>query len=159
VIREAIRVVIGATLYALLMVVPACSPAATPEARGAQAAASARLVYNAAAVSVQALITVQTAWTDAIGASGDVELAKKVAPISAKSAAALDAASGAVARARQYLEAGEGEAKVRQQLREAVGFADVAVELLASAGRPLPDKAVEALDFLRGFLGETGGDS
>jgi hypothetical protein len=147
---------VGATLALLLALspaLPACSSSATPEARGAQAAQAARLAYNAAAVSVQALITVQTAWTDAIEKSGDVELAKRVVPVSAKTAAALDSAAGALGRARQYLEAGESEAKVRQQLREAVGFADLAVELLGAAGRPLPDKALEALDFLRGFLG------
>jgi hypothetical protein len=139
------------------VVVSACSPAATPEARGAEAAQMAPLAYNAAAVSVQALITVHTAWMDAVAASGDVAAAQAVAPTAKRVTAALESASAALVRARQYLETGESEAKVRQQIREAVGFADLAVELLAAAGRPLPDKALDALAFLRGLLGTGGG--
>jgi hypothetical protein len=139
------------------LVVTACSPAATPEARGAEAAQMTPLAYNAAAVSVQALITVHTAWMDAVAASGDVAAAQAVAPTAKRVTAALESASAALVRARQYLETGESEAKVRQQIREAVGFADLAVELLAAAGRPLPDKALDALAFLRGLLGTGGG--
>lgn len=127
-----------------------CSPASTPEARGAQAAQLTRLGYSAAAVTVKEL--------------GDLhyELAKAVqTPEQARVAAeplramltALDAANAALAKARPYVASGKDEAAARQHLREALTQLDAVLPLLAQLGKAPPPEVFEALGYLKGFLG------
>jgi hypothetical protein len=134
----------------LLPVLTACSPASTPEARGATAAQVTRLAYSAAAVTLSELTELHL---EAQRAVTTPDQAAVLAPTLREGLKALEAARSALETARPYLEPGKDEAEARRFLRDALGQIDVLLPLLKAVGVQLPDEVVESLGYLRGFLG------
>lgn len=137
---------------ALSPALPACSPASTPEARGAQTVDALRASANAGAAVVGALDTVNAAWMDAVVAAGDPSLAAAAVPAGRKATAAVNAAYAALGKAQAALDGGDG-AGARAYLTEALGYADIVLGLLDAGGQGsrVPKGSRDALAFLRGL--------
>ncbi len=141
-----------------LLLAPGCSRAQDkPESklvavRGTEADRALRLAYNTVSVIVQSVADVHASWMNAVADTGDVQAAQAALPVARRISAELEGASASLASARKLLDAGDTEG-VREKLRDAIMVVGLAADLLAASGRPLPDRTLEALDFLRSQLG------
>jgi hypothetical protein len=133
-----------------LCITLACTTASTPEARGASAAQVTRLAYSAAAVTLSELTELHL---EAQRAVTTPDQAAVMGPTLREGLRALEAARSALEMARPYLEPGKDEAEARRFLRDALDQIDALLPLLKAVGVQLPDEVVEAIGYLRGFLG------
>lgn len=140
---------LGLAVASVAPVATSCSPAATPEARGTQAAQVARLGYSAAVVTVKELGDLHYQLQRAVLTE---EQAKVAAVPLRKMLDALDAAKVALQRAKPYVEQSD-EVEAIRYVREAVGYVDLALPMLTALGTAPPKEVTEALGYLRGFLG------
>jgi hypothetical protein len=127
-----------------------CSPAANPEARGAQAANLTKVGYAAAVVTLRGLSDLHLELAKAVQTP---EEAKVAAPVLSKMLDGLDQARSLLAQAKPYVTSGKDEAAARRFLRAAVDQLDQLLPLLAQLNRVPPNEVLEALGYLRGFLG------
>ncbi len=126
-----------------------CSPASTPEARGAQAADLVRLGYGGARVTLRELYAIHLGLQKAITTP---EQAQFAAPKLRIALEGLDRAKAALRKAKPFVASGKDEAEVRKQLRAYLAELDAVLPLLGSLGGLPSEDAGEALDLLRGFL-------
>ncbi len=152
-----IKNVITTAILSLSMFLTSCGGSSPlpkdPSALGVKTSGVLKLGFASASVAVQTLADVHATWTTALANTGDKDLMKKAVPIAKETAAAIEKANSALVAVEPYLRTGENAPEVKKQVLEAVKYAKVAVELLATMGRPLPNRALEALDYVDAVLG------
>jgi hypothetical protein len=124
-----------------------------PKALGVKTADLVKLGFSATSQSVQTLATVHAVWMEELVKLGDRDLGERALPIAREVSAAIEKANSCLLKAAPYVQTGKNAAEVKSQLLEAVRFAKLAAEGLSAMGRPVPDKALEGLDYIDAVLG------
>lgn len=142
----------AAALLFVLGVSPALSScsSATPEARGAEAAQLTRLGFSVLVVTHNELADLHFGLAQAVQTPEQAQIA---APLLRRMLEGLDRTHALLEKARPYVAAGKDEAEVRVFLRDGLAELENLLPLLGALGKAPPPQVLEALGYLRGFLG------
>jgi hypothetical protein len=152
-VAKALTGLAGLIMFALAVALslPGCSspPPKDPTALGAVARKDAQLTYAIAVVSLTALDDIHAAWLDGLPHPTDDQLAA-----AEKVTAALGAARDSLARARPWVQDGQGDKSAAQTaITQGVDAAALAGELLGQLGAKVPVPLLDALGAARAALG------